>query len=130
MHQLLFQWKLLLFLATTSSQGVQWFLMKYYFSCALSLERVVHNCMYCQKVMVWMRLIMKRRIPFPGKKRTYKSLVKINDLVSELNIWLKLYILLENSQVMNLCQLKMELQIYKKTDDLSALLKPIVKFLY
>lgn len=29
---------------------------------------------------------MKRRIPFPGKKRTYKSLVKIHDLVSELNI--------------------------------------------
>lgn len=55
-------------------------------------------------------MIMKQGIFFLWKDNSYESLIKRCDQIFELNIWLQLYILFENLQVVCLYWPKMELQ--------------------
>jgi len=69
---------------------------------------------------------------FLQQDRFYRSLVKRHD---QIFLWVEcliatLYIPFENSQVMYLCQHKMESWIYPKMMIFSEILKPILKLLY
>jgi len=87
------------------------FLMKFYSSFTSSSAMAVNKCMYCQKVMTWIRCDCEGRSVFLSRDGAYKSKGTWSDFWVECLI-AALCTPFENWQVTCSCRPKMELQIY------------------